>query len=138
MFFVFFCEDVNWGSSKRSQVYNSALSSALKLNQVGDHVKNFRPSILLMTGNPSARIPLVEFANTITKNKSLLLIGHIVNNPIDFKLREKVMSSQYEWMAKRRIKGFYLLLESESLKSGVKSMVQVWVWYTINWKSIEF
>ena len=34
-------------------VYNNALSSALKLNHAGDHVKNFRPSILLMTGNPS-------------------------------------------------------------------------------------
>ena len=118
-------KDVNWGSSKRSQVYNSALSSALKLNHFGDHVKNFRPSILLLTGNPSARIPLVEFANSITKNKSLLLIGHIVNNQINHEIREKVMSSQYKWMARRHIKGFYLLLESDSLKTGTKSMIQV-------------
>lgn len=116
---------MNWGSSKRSHVYNSALVSALKLNYIGDHVKNFRPSILLMTGNPSARIPLVEFANNITKNKSLLLIGHIVNESIESKIRDKVINCQYEWMAKRKIKGFYLLFESETLNNGVKSMIQV-------------
>ena len=116
---------MNWGTSKRAHIYNSALTAALKLNSIGDHVKNFRPSILLMTGNPSARIPLVEFANNITKHKSLLLIAHIVNDPINHKIREKVISSQYDWMAKRRIKGFYLLLESNSLKNGVNCMVQV-------------
>jgi solute carrier family 12 sodium/potassium/chloride transporter 2 len=116
---------VNWGSSKKDHLYNQALSSSLKLNYITDHVKNFRPSILLLTGNPSARIPLVEFANNITKHKSLLLIGHIVNNPIPQKIREKVIACQYEWMAKRKIKGFYLLVEAESLNSGAKCMLQV-------------
>ncbi|CAG2107808.1 unnamed protein product [Medioppia subpectinata] len=117
--------DVNWGTSKRAHIYNSALNAALKLNSIGDHVKNFRPSILLMTGNPSARIPLVEFANNITKHKSLLLIAHIVNDPINHKIRERVISSQYDWMTKRKIKAFYLLLESNSLKNGFNCMVQI-------------
>jgi len=80
---------------------------------------------LLLTGNPSARIPLVEFANNITKNKSLLLLGHIVNESIEQSMREKVIARQYEWMAKRKIKGFYLLLQSESLNEGAKCMLQV-------------
>ncbi|CAG2166881.1 unnamed protein product [Oppiella nova] len=46
--------DVNWGTSKRAHIYNSALTAALKLNSIGDHVKNFRPSILLMTGYKSS------------------------------------------------------------------------------------
>ena len=117
--------EVSWGSSKQSQLYNLALSSSLKLNQMNDNVKNFRPSILIMTGNPSARIPLIEFANTLTKNKSLLLIGHVVKNSINVKLREKVVNSQYEWMARRKIKGFYLLLESTSLNAGAKAMIHV-------------
>lgn len=116
--------DVNWGSSTRSHVYNQALFNAIKLNYVADHVKNFRPSILLLTGNPSARIPLVEFANHITRHRSLLLLGHIVNTEIPYYLREKVVDSQYRWMARRKIKAFYILLEAENLAKGAKIMFQ--------------
>ncbi|KPM08221.1 amino acid permease-like protein 3 [Sarcoptes scabiei] len=117
--------EVNWGTSTKGHVYNNALFSALKLNQTKDHVKNFRPSILLLTGNPSARIPLVEFANNITYNRSLLMLGHIINYEIPFFTRNKVIQSQYEWMAKRKIKAFYLLLEASSLTQGAKAMFQV-------------
>ncbi|KAJ6220118.1 hypothetical protein RDWZM_005930 [Blomia tropicalis] len=117
--------DVDWGSSTRGHVYNNALSSALKLNYCQDHVKNFRPSILLLTGNPSARIPLVEFANNITKNRSLLMIGHITNFEIQQDIRERVINAQYGWMLKRKIKAFYILLEAASLSTGAKTLLQV-------------
>ena len=117
--------DVNWGSSTRAHVYNSALFSALKLETGKDHIKNFRPSILLLTGNPSARVPLVEFTNHITKNRSLLLIGHIINNKISNLIRKRVIETQYEWFSKRKIKAFYLLLEASSLSDGAKTMLQV-------------
>lgn len=78
-----------------------------------------------MTGNPTARIPLVEFANHITKNRSLLMIGHIINYSLPTLARKRVMDSQYEWMHTRKIKAFYLLLESSSLYHGTKTMLQV-------------
>lgn len=34
--------DVNWGSSTQAQVYRSAIQSALKLNLLPEHVKNYR------------------------------------------------------------------------------------------------
>ena len=88
-------------------------------------MRNFRPSILLLTGNPSARIPLVEFANNITLHRSLLMIGHIVDYDIPNQIREKVVESQYEWMYERKFKGFYLLLEASSLTNGAKIMSQI-------------
>ncbi|XP_054159626.1 solute carrier family 12 member 1-like [Oppia nitens] len=116
--------DVSWGSSKKTHMFNSVLTSAIKLNQTEDSIKDFKPSILLLTGNPSARIPLLEFANNITKNRSLLFIAHIINTSISLQMREQVINKQYEWMSKRRIKGFYLLMESNSLKDGSKNIIQ--------------
>ena len=46
-----------------------------------EHVKNYRPKILLMTGNPAHRPPLVNFGQLITKNTSLLLCGHVLDDP---------------------------------------------------------
>ena len=57
----------------------SPLSSVIL--ETPDHVKNYRPKVLVMTGNPAHRPPLVNFANLITKNTSLLLCGHVLDDP---------------------------------------------------------
>lgn len=47
--------------------------------RVEDHVKNYRPQILVLTGFPGTRPTLVDFAYLITKNMSLLICGHIID-----------------------------------------------------------
>lgn len=88
-------------------------------------MKNFRPSILLLTGNPSSRVPLVEFANNITKNLSLLLVGHIIKQKLPYKMRIKSIESQNDWLIKNNIKGFYLLNKANSLHEGVQNMIEL-------------
>lgn len=73
----FYALDVNWGSSTQAQMYNNALLSVYALNNVADHVKNYRPQVLVLSGLPSNRPPLVTFARLITKNLSLLICGNI-------------------------------------------------------------
>ena len=70
--------DVNWGSTNQARVYRNALQFTQKLESTNDHVKNYRPQILLFCGNPAARPPLVDFAHAITKGNSLLICGHII------------------------------------------------------------
>lgn len=69
--------DVNWGSSNQATAYRSALQQMLKLQSVPEHVKTYRPQILLLAGNPAERPALVDFASNITKDIALLLCGHI-------------------------------------------------------------
>lgn len=70
--------DVNWGSTTQAQTYNNALTSVQLLGRVEEHVKNYRPQILVLCGPPNARSALIDFAHQITKNQSLLICGHIV------------------------------------------------------------
>lgn len=76
--------DVNWGSSTQAQSYNTALKSVQELNRVEEHVKNFRPQILIFSGMPSSRPPLIDFCHLLVKNVSLMICAHVI----------KVMSSQ--------------------------------------------
>jgi solute carrier family 12 sodium/potassium/chloride transporter 2 len=69
--------DANWGSSAQALAYNSALNAVHELNLIEEHVKNFRPQLLVIGGSPFVRPTLVEFANLITKNLSLVMVGHI-------------------------------------------------------------
>lgn len=70
--------DVNWGSTTQAQTYNNALTSVQSLDRVEEHVKNYRPQFLVLSGPPNARSALIDFAHHITKNQSLLICGHIV------------------------------------------------------------
>ncbi len=47
--------DVNWGSSPQSQCFVSALKAVQALSRVEDHVKNYRPKLLVLSGDPRDR-----------------------------------------------------------------------------------
>ena len=70
--------DVNWGSSNQAQTFQEALTSIQQLANVGEHVKNFQPSILALTGPPSSRPALVDLAYLICKKHSMLVCGNVV------------------------------------------------------------
>lgn len=50
---------VNWGTTAEASLFNLAHSSALKWDHTSDHIKNYRPRIVCLTGNPSARTALL-------------------------------------------------------------------------------
>ncbi len=55
---------VNWGSSSQSQSFVTALKAVQTLSRVEDHVKNYRPKLMVMTGDPRDRYrtPTVKIA----------------------------------------------------------------------------
>ncbi|CAG2120795.1 unnamed protein product, partial [Medioppia subpectinata] len=95
-----------------------------RLNLVPDHVKNFRPQILVLTGKPSSRPPIVDFANCISKGIGLIVCGHVVEGTMSQRSRNSLIDESNQWLLKRKVKGFYTLVEEESLSKGVKLMIQ--------------
>ena len=71
-------QEVNWGSSTQAQTYREALGSIQQLVQVEEHVKNYRPQILALTGAPGSRPALIDFAYLICKQNSMLICGQVV------------------------------------------------------------
>lgn len=69
--------DVNWGSSTQAQTYKVALSSVHILAKTGEHVKNYWPQVLVLSGRPQTRPALVDLGNLITKAASLMIVGDI-------------------------------------------------------------
>ncbi|GAB6029314.1 solute carrier 12 [Chamberlinius hualienensis] len=125
VFIAYSKPDINWGSSTQAQSFKAALQSVIKLNYVEEHVKNFRPQILVLTGMPSSRPPLVDFVHCITKNLSLMVCGHILKSPVTQKMRNVYSKQANAWLAQRKIRSFFGLVESENMVLGAKSLMQV-------------
>nr|CAD7257680.1 unnamed protein product [Timema shepardi] len=116
--------DVNWGSSTQAHIYKSALLSAQQLNNVEDHVKNYRPQLLVLSGLPSHRPPLIDFAYLLTKNNSLLVCGHIVKSAVAQRVRNVLTYKAHSWLRTHKIKGFYSHVDEVSFEEGARALMQ--------------
>ncbi|XP_050991390.1 solute carrier family 12 member 3 [Labeo rohita] len=117
--------DVNWGSSMQASSYNMALSQCVGLNQVEDHIKNYRPQCLVLTGPPCMRPSLVDFISTFTKNQSLMICANVIGGgPSPGGGDSAKISTHLKWLDKRRIKSFYHTVVADDLRVGVQMLLQ--------------
>lgn len=116
--------DVNWGSTTQAQTYNNALNAVQQLDRVEEHVKNYRPQLLVLSGTPSTRSALVDFAHCITKNNSLFICGHIIESPISYKTRNSMTVNCTSWFRANKIKAFYSMVDGANFQDGTTSLLQ--------------
>ncbi|XP_056137610.1 solute carrier family 12 member 3 [Lampris incognitus] len=111
---------VNWGSSVQAGSYNMALSYCVGLNAVEDHIKNYRPQCLVLTGPPSSRPTLVDLVSSLTKGLSLMMCGNVVNGDHTLSGVEIASSNSHvTWLNQRGVKSFYHSVVAADLRSGV-------------------
>ncbi|XP_040886890.1 solute carrier family 12 member 3-like isoform X2 [Toxotes jaculatrix] len=114
---------VNWGSSVQAGTYNMALSYSVSLTGVEDHVKNFRPQCLVLTGPPNQRPALVDFVGSFTKHISLMICGDIIMQD-DQTRPQDATEWLVKWMNKRKVRSFYTPFSADSLRAGAGHLLQ--------------
>ncbi|KAI1700031.1 solute carrier family 12 domain-containing protein [Ditylenchus destructor] len=120
--------EVNWGDTRNAHAYRKALGNLGKVTSLGEHVKDYRPQILLLSGNPASRVPLVDFAHSITKGESLLVCGHVVQyapNSCIFTAANRLKNEIERWLRKNKISAFYQNVANENMRIGALSMLQL-------------
>ena len=116
--------DVNWGSSTQEQTYKTALSAALRLQRVGDHIKNYHPQVLVLAGCPHSRPPLIDLGHLITKNHSLLIAGDVIQHKLSARARAELVNEAQKWLDIRKVKAFYNVVDNVDFENGVRSLIQ--------------
>ncbi|KAJ3641069.1 hypothetical protein Zmor_027592 [Zophobas morio] len=116
--------DVNWGSTTQAQIYKNALQAAHQLNNVEEHVKNYRPQILVLSGMPSARPALVDFAHLITKNQSMLVCGHINTSRLHQRVRNVLNYKANNWLRAHKLRAFYMQVDGQNFEEGCTSLLK--------------
>lgn len=109
-----------------------ALNGLYRLLQIPDHVKNYRPKIWLLCGNPSARKPLIDFAKSIYRSGGNN-VGPLVATQIGRDVpilpesqRLRVVDTMTKWLKESYSHPpFYVYCEAESLAVGTKRLIQL-------------
>uniref|UniRef100_A0A8C7TY53 Solute carrier family 12 member 2 n=1 Tax=Oncorhynchus mykiss TaxID=8022 RepID=A0A8C7TY53_ONCMY len=115
--------DVNWGSSTQALTYHQALTHSLHLSSVEDHIKNFRPQCLVMTGYPNSRPALLHLVHAFTKNVGLMICGHGSRRP-NFKELSNDQTRYQRWLMKNETKAFYTPVFAEDIREGTQYLLQ--------------
>ena len=100
--------EVNWGSSTQGRAYDVALSGIYQLNNVEEHVKNYKPQILVLSGQPGTRRALVDLGHLICKSSSSLLVcGNIVQviNVLEYTKYYQIHFQYYTGAVNRKREG---------------------------------
>ncbi|XP_053318624.1 solute carrier family 12 member 2-like [Spea bombifrons] len=118
--------DVNWGSSTQALTYLNALQHSIRLYGVEDHVKNFRPQCLVLTGSPVTRPALVDLVHSFTKNVGLMICGHVHVGTQRQCLKDMVLNqAKYQkWLIQHKKKAFYSPVCAEQFRQGVLYLIQ--------------
>uniref|UniRef100_A0A7N8YG08 Solute carrier family 12 member 1 n=1 Tax=Mastacembelus armatus TaxID=205130 RepID=A0A7N8YG08_9TELE len=118
--------DVNWGSSTQAVTFVSAVSNTLSLSSVEDHVKNFRPQILVLTGSSRTRPALLDLAHSFTKNFGLCLVCEVFVGPRTeaFQEMNASMEKNQLWLRKTQRRAFYTAVAADDFREGTEKLLQ--------------
>uniref|UniRef100_A0A8C9RXF0 Solute carrier family 12 member 1 n=1 Tax=Scleropages formosus TaxID=113540 RepID=A0A8C9RXF0_SCLFO len=118
--------DVNWGSSTQAVTFINAVNNALTLSSVDDHIKNFRPQCIVLTGAPRTRPALLDIAHSFTKGYGLCLTCQIFVGPRIEMLQEmnEAMEWNQTWLNEKKRKAFYAAAASSNFREGAETLLQ--------------
>lgn len=113
-----------WGDVSQNLIYHQVRKYLLRLRP--EHIKFWRPQIILLINNPRNQTRLIQFCNSMKKG-SLYILGHvIVTDDFDSGVHEARLQ-QSAWSKyiseSSRIKAFVQLTMSPSINWGIRNLI---------------
>jgi solute carrier family 12 (potassium/chloride transporters), member 9 len=113
-----------WGDVSQNLIYHQVRKYLLRLRP--EHIKFWRPQIILLINNPRRQTRLIEFCNSMKKG-SLYILGHVIVTD-DFKAGvHEARLQQNAWTNYiseiPRLKAFVQLTMSPSINWGVRNLI---------------
>lgn len=116
-----------WGDERSGIWFALARFGLLKLAASRQHVRNWRPVILVLVGNPANRQSLVGLANRMEARRGLLFLSQIVTGDWE-KLMSRQSSMQRqleEFIRENRLSAVGKTVMADSFEQGVSTLLQV-------------
>uniref|UniRef100_A0A663MZQ2 Solute carrier family 12 member 9 n=1 Tax=Athene cunicularia TaxID=194338 RepID=A0A663MZQ2_ATHCN len=114
-----------WGYISQALIFHQVSPYLLMLDVRKDHVKFWRPQMLLMVQNPRGSARLIDFVNDLKKS-GLYVLGHVELQDLDTLPSDPLQPQQDSWLSlvdKLNVKAFVSLTLAPSVRHGVRQLL---------------
>jgi hypothetical protein len=115
-----------WGDVQAGATFERARKNLLRLEEDAYHPKNWRPSILALSGRAWDRVHLAAMAHWLTGGRGLLTLAQVVPGLVGAHLqrRQKQEESLRAFIRDTELQAFPAVLVAESIPAGIEALVQ--------------
>ncbi|KAF9116889.1 hypothetical protein BGX27_008973 [Mortierella sp. AM989] len=113
-----------WGDVTQSLIYHQVRKYLLRLDSRKEHVKFWRPQILLLVHHPRSEYQLIQFCNHLKKG-ALYVLGHVILGDLRDVLTEyrRQQGSWLKFVDVLQIKAFVNLSVADSVRIGARNLL---------------
>lgn len=115
-----------FGDARRGFVYALIRHSLRRLQRMPPHPKNWRPTMLVLSGNPLARTALVRFGVWLGGGRGLVTLAEIIPGNVGEQLaaRQAAQARAERLLADEGLEAYPEVLVTDNLDEGIRALVQ--------------
>jgi len=117
---------VKWGDVSSGVAFQRARKSLLRLEQEKYHPKNWRPSLLTLSGGPWNRLHLVSYAVLLAADRGLVSLAQVITGRLENRVKRQMEAEKLlrKYIADEELPAFPVVVVDENFGDGLKSLLQ--------------
>ncbi|MBF0468359.1 MAG: amino acid permease [Desulfamplus sp.] len=117
---------VQWGDLDSGLAFQRARKALLRLEQERYHPKNWRPSILALSGGAWDRLHLVRYACLLSADRGIVSLAQIITGELEERITRRVNAEGLirKFISEKRLPAFPVVVVDDNFSDALKSLLQ--------------